>query len=160
MKKLLTIFTLTFAFLAGSIPSAFCGTYTLQNITVKDGDTIKADIMLGFGIRITDSIRIYGIDAPEIHTKNRLEKHAGLLVTEWLKQQILNAKSVQLMTESGNETGKFGRPLGSIIIDGIHLAAKMNSLKICKQYLGKKKISWTNTELQYIIDQLKYLESQ
>ncbi len=149
MKKLLTILLLGLSFVS------FAGIYKLENITVKDGDTIKADILLGFGVKKTDSIRLYGIDTPEIHTRNKLEKRAGLLVKNWLINKIQNGKIIKLYTEDKEETGKFGRPLGYISIDDLWLSNEMVELKFAKTYFGEKKKPWTDKELQHIIDVLE-----
>lgn len=45
-----------------STASGHENTYLLTNIEVIDGDTVKADIHLGFGIIKHDSIRVNGVD--------------------------------------------------------------------------------------------------
>jgi micrococcal nuclease len=53
--------------------------YRIKSITkVVDGDTIDADIDLGFDISLTKRIRLAGIDTPESRTKDQYEKKLGL----------------------------------------------------------------------------------
>jgi hypothetical protein len=46
--------------------------------TVVDGDTVDLDLDLGFSITLRQRVRLYGIDAPEVHTKDPIEKAKGL----------------------------------------------------------------------------------
>ena len=53
--------------------------YRIKQITrVIDGDTVDADIDLGFDISLTKRIRLAGIDTPESRTTNVKEKAMGL----------------------------------------------------------------------------------
>ena len=45
---------------------------------VVDGDTVDANIDLGFDISINKRIRLAGIDTPETRTRNKEEKIKGL----------------------------------------------------------------------------------
>lgn len=42
--------------------------YRISVVRVIDGDTIEADIDLGFYARIRTNLRLYGIDCPEMNT--------------------------------------------------------------------------------------------
>ena len=52
--------------------------YNATCIRVIDGDTIDADIDLGFSVKIKKRIRLAGINAPESRTRNLAEKKMGL----------------------------------------------------------------------------------
>jgi micrococcal nuclease len=78
-------------------------------VEVYDGDTIKAvfrfnDIMQKF------TIRLFGIDTPEIRTRDKLEKRAGYEAKEMLVSLILD-KIVYLKL---GKFDKYGRILGTI----------------------------------------------
>ena len=49
--------------------------YKAKLVRVVDGDTIDAEIDLGFGVFIKQRIRLYGIDTPESRTKDLEEKN-------------------------------------------------------------------------------------
>ena len=55
---------------------------------VVDGDTIDADIDLGFDISLTKRIRLAGVDTPESRTADANEKKYGLESKDWLKHRL------------------------------------------------------------------------
>lgn len=84
---------------------------------VYDGDTMTLDIDLGQGIvREGVRVRLLGLDTPEVRGEERME---GLRVRDWVRRKVLG-KRVILETDN-DETGKFGRLLGIIWIDGRNL---------------------------------------
>jgi len=92
--------------------------YQLSNIRVIDGDTIDADIDLGFRITVRKRIRLYGIDAPETRLQSKIknledrknEKSLGLSAKARLSE-ICSTNSVYLESVS---IGKYGRVVGRI----------------------------------------------
>ena len=60
-------------------------------LRVVDGDTLDVTIDCGFDIWKKERIRLLGIDAPEIRTRDLEEKAAGLESTKWLKDRIAEA---------------------------------------------------------------------
>ena len=52
-------------------------TYKIKLDRVVDGDTIDAEIDLGFDIKVKKRIRFMGINAPESRTKDLEEKARG-----------------------------------------------------------------------------------
>ena len=85
---------------------------------VVDGDTIDADIDLGFDISLTKRIRLAGIDTPESRTTDTREKALGLEVKEWLKHRLEGAKDILIKTELPDSTEKYGRIIGHLFING------------------------------------------
>jgi micrococcal nuclease len=93
--------------------------YRIKSITkVVDGDTIDADIDLGFDISLTKRIRLAGIDSPESRTTNLKEKALGLESKEWLKKSLEGAKDIIIKTEKPDSTEKYGRIIGHLFING------------------------------------------
>jgi micrococcal nuclease len=93
--------------------------YRIREIhKVVDGDTIDADIDLGFDISLTKRIRLAGIDTPESRTTNANEKKYGLESKEWLKKRCENAKDILIKTELPDSTEKYGRIIGHLFING------------------------------------------
>ena len=69
--------------------------YSAKVIDVHDGDTIKVDIDLGFGIILKNqTFRFFGINAPEIHGDT---KTAGLQTTSHV-QNVLADKEIIIVT--------------------------------------------------------------
>ena len=93
--------------------------YRIKSVTkVVDGDTIDADIDLGFDISLTKRIRFAGIDTPESRTTNLKEKAMGLESKEWLKKALEGAKDILIKTELPDSTEKYGRIIGHLFING------------------------------------------
>ena len=93
--------------------------YRIKSVLrVVDGDTIDADIDLGFDISLTKRIRLAGIDSPESRTRDLEEKKLGLETKEWLKNRLQFAKDIIIKTELPDSTEKYGRILGHLFING------------------------------------------
>ena len=93
--------------------------YRIRSVhKVVDGDTIDADIDLGFDISLTKRIRLAGIDTPESRTADAYEKKLGLQAKEWLKHKLENAKDIIIKTELPDSTEKYGRIIGHLYING------------------------------------------
>ena len=106
---------------------------------VVDGDTIKCDLDLGFGIwQHNETVRLKGIDTPESRTSDKDEKPYGLLAKQKLKDKIDEAAEVKILTEK-DEKGKFGRILGTISADGVNLNEWLVENKYAVRYHGQNK---------------------
>jgi micrococcal nuclease len=91
-------------------PVNTCEEYEAYILAVYDGDTVTADLELGFNISIIEKIRLYGIDAPEIRGSERPE---GLIAKQALLDLIGNKEVVII----NHGRGKYGRVIGEIILD-------------------------------------------
>ena len=107
--------------------------YRIRSVhKVVDGDTIDADIDLGFDISLTKRIRLAGIDTPESRTTDAYEKKLGLEVKEWLKHRVEGAKDIIIKTELPDSTEKYGRIIGHLYINGE--ATSVNNQMIVEGY--------------------------
>jgi len=86
-------------------------TYKAKLIRIVDGDTIDAEIDLGFDTIVRKRIRLFGIDTPETKTKDMKEKTKGLAAKQRLTE-ILNSEFV--VETILNKRGKYGRVLGIV----------------------------------------------
>jgi len=87
--------------------------YKAMITKVYDGDTITADIDLGFGIVTKkQKIRLLGINTPEVRGS---EKPQGIISRDALRQRILG-KEVIIKT-SKDKKGKYGRWLGEVFVE-------------------------------------------
>ena len=87
--------------------------YKINVTRVVDGDTVDADIDLGFGMAYKKQrIRLMGIDTPESRTRDLTEKFYGKASKANLVK-ILEDKEIQLVS---HDKGKFGRILGELFI--------------------------------------------
>ena len=93
--------------------------YNAKLIRVIDGDTIDAEIDLGFHTFVKKRIRLYKIDAPETRTRDKSEKILGKKAKSRLLE-ILNSNSGTFVLRS-HGIGKFGRCLGEIFINNVSI---------------------------------------
>ena len=114
--------------------------YRVKEVTrIVDGDTIDVIIDLGFDIMYKSRVRLFGIDTPESRTSNKEEKIRGLLSKNFLKEHLKSNSKIIIKTHKGEETGKFGRILGEIFIDGININQKMCDEGYAVAYYGQNK---------------------
>ena len=66
--------------------------YDAKIVRVVDGDTVDADIFLGFDINMRQRLRLYGVNAPETRSRDPVEKARGLKAMKFLVDP-LNQKS-------------------------------------------------------------------
>lgn len=89
-------------------------TYKAKLVRVIDGDTIDAEIDLGFNVLIRQRIRLYGIDTPESRTTDLEEKERGLAAKQRLTELLPREFIVETIL---NKRGKFGRILGILHVE-------------------------------------------
>ncbi len=92
--------------------------FNARLVRVVDGDTIDADIELGFSVFMRDRIRLMGIDTPESRTRNLQEKSWGLAAKHRLIELLAEANGEFTLVTEDMEKGKFGRVLGTIEVNG------------------------------------------
>lgn len=107
-------------------------------IKVYDGDTITIASKLPYenSLIYRFSVRIKGIDCPEIRTHNLEEKEIALLarthVTELCLHKIVVLKNLS--------TEKYGRILADVYIDNINISDELIKNKLAVPYDGGKKL--------------------
>ena len=111
--------------------------YTYKAILdrVVDGDTIDANINLGFDITIHKRIRLAGIDTPESRTRDLEEKKRGLAS----KQRLIELLGEGNFVLESKEVGKYGRVLGTILVDDVNINETLVEEGFAVEYWGGKK---------------------
>ncbi len=114
----------------------------VKYISNYDGDTITVKIPGAhdlFGDNV--SIRIAGIDTPEIKTKNNCEKQKGRSAKKLVANLLKNAKSIELRHA---KRGKYFRIVADVIADGVSISSLLIKNKLAVPYDGgtKKRINW------------------
>ena len=110
--------------------------------SITDGDGLKVDVLLGFGVVLRGnsgrgvSIRLYGIDAPESRTRNKQEKAHGLLAKKFLQDNLKIGGTYILRTK---ERGKFGRWLGEIKTGKGLVTKLLIKNKLAVEYHGENR---------------------
>lgn len=86
-------------------------TYKATVNSIYDGDTIRVDIDLGFGIIFRDqSLRLLGIDTPEVRGEERSQ---GLISKAFVEQRIPVGSVIKIATQKDRKE-KFGRYLATV----------------------------------------------
>jgi micrococcal nuclease len=108
--------------------------YKLQNIRVVDGDTIDADIDLGFKVSTRQRIRLHRINAPETRLQKKIknledrihEKNLGLKAKSYLAK-ICKTNDIYLHSVG---SGKYGRVLGELYFDKLD-SSELHDTRTC-----------------------------
>lgn len=91
--------------------------YRAKVVSVYDGDTIRVDIDLGFGVSLNNqTVRLGGINSPEMRGEERTE---GLKAREALREQI-DGQEVTIRTAKDRK-GKYGRWLAVVDRKGVNI---------------------------------------
>ena len=101
--------------------------YKISVLKVVDGDTIDAEIDLGFDIKVKKRIRFMGVNAPESRTKDLEEKARGLAAKDRVKALLEGCDNIQLKAHG---VGKFGRCLGEIMLDMVDGQEKLTLVSL------------------------------
>jgi len=89
-------------------------TYKAKLIRAVEGDTIDADIDLGFDLSIRQRVKLYGIATPDIKSKDLETKQKALDVKSRLIEMLGNGFVVETVL---NKRGKYGRVMGIVYIE-------------------------------------------
>jgi micrococcal nuclease len=114
-----------------------CYFYRAQVLKVVDGDTIVADIDVGFGFKTSKTkIRLAGIDAGETKSKDAVIKEKGEKAKEWLKS-LVEGKEIYVESQG---VDKYGRVLGKIFtLEGSCCNEELIKLGLALAYDGGTK---------------------
>ena len=110
-------------------------------IKVYDGDTITIATKMPYDDNFYRfSVRIRGIDCPEIKSKNSNEKLCAIMARDFLKEIIFN--KVAKLEEISYD--KYGRILADVYVDDLNISELMISESLAIKYDGgrKKEIDW------------------
>jgi len=132
MKKIVLLLVLQFYPTVGFTVDCGLYEYKAEIIAVYDGDTVTADIDLGFNTwRRDERLRLSGINAPEVRGKQRSE---GLVSRDALREKILG-KEVIICTIR-DKKGKYGRYLVEIHLEGLNINGWLvdNEYAVYKDY--------------------------
>lgn len=107
-----------------------------------DGDTITFNIpdihpLLGKKI----SIRVNGVDTPELKTKDKCEKSKARSAKKLVKSIMRSAKRIDLLNV---KRGKYFRIVADVIVDGKDISEVLIKNKLAYRYDGGKKsvVNW------------------
>lgn len=140
LKYLFILLFLPYVVSAG-ISDKIYGSVIISKVSsIYDADTFRVNIKDWpdiVGLKV--SIRVLGIDAPEIRGKCKSEK----LAAKKAKQFTVNALNAAKVIELKNiKRGKYFRLLADVYIDGESLAQGLIKAGHARLYDGGKRLSW------------------
>jgi len=107
-------------FLAAAVPASGGDTITARYIRTIDGDTFVADIIYPGGVALADvSIRIAGIDTPELRDKKPEMRERAKQARDFARTMLESAKCIELREV---ERGKYFRIVARVLADGQEVA--------------------------------------
>uniref|UniRef100_A0A6C0HRM7 TNase-like domain-containing protein n=1 Tax=viral metagenome TaxID=1070528 RepID=A0A6C0HRM7_9ZZZZ len=120
-------------------------------IKVYDGDTITVASKLPYDSSpvYRFSVRLNGIDTPEIKSKNEEAKTLAKKARDELTKLIINKE----VTLENVQTEKYGRVLADVHCEGVHLNEWMVEKRFAVKYDGGTKViplSWMDYHLDKV----------
>lgn len=147
MKKLLTIIIVLISYCSstsinGKEKDNFGNITKAEFVKNYDGDTITVKIdgvhpLIGDNI----SVRIYGIDTPEIRSKDKCEKDKALKAKTLVYKLLSEAKVITLKDVKRD---KYFRILAKVFADGVDISKILIDKNLAYPYYGKtkRKVNW------------------
>ncbi len=127
---------------AGTAAAAerLAGPFMATVAEVVDGDTLKVHVPVWFGLELTTSVRLRGIDTPETRGKCPREVQLAAEAKELLRKET--TPKVTLRNVTGDKY--FGRVEADVttVPDGLDLAAAMLASGLARPYDGGKRGDW------------------
>jgi endonuclease YncB( thermonuclease family) len=88
--------------------------YALRSAVAVDGDTILADVDLGFHLRMRMSLRLAGVDTPELTAPDPADRQRAQAARDLVSGRLAAASDVIATTAKPRATDKYGRWLASV----------------------------------------------
>ena len=128
---------------AGTAPP-IKGPVSAKVVKVYDGDTFTVEAYPWPGLEAKASVRVNGVDTPEIRGKCEAEKRKAIEAREFVKWLVLG-ETVFL------QNIKYGKYAGRVVADvklkgGSSLADKIINQGLGREYLGGEREGWCPVE--------------
>ena len=128
--------------------------YECEVTRVVDGDTIDVILDLGFNVLHKARVRLFGIDTPESRTRDKDEKVRGKMAAKFL-QNAIDSGDVVIRTELKDSRGKFGRVLGTVVVNEVDINQAMCNAYLAVSYYGQHK---DDVEAEHMENREKLIE--
>lgn len=140
IKSLLIASIIFIAFSPQAKDKSFGNATALEITSIYDGDTFRANIK-GFPAVIGEhmSIRINGIDTPELRGKCDKEKQLARLAKQFTVERLRAANSVVL---KNIKRGKYFRLIADVYVDGVSLGEQLIKQGHAVKFIGMTKKTW------------------
>lgn len=103
---------------------------------VVDGDTVVATVDCLFDVKIDMTLRLFGIDTPELTSKVLAERTTAKAAKARLIQ-LVEGKNIKI--QSYKEKEKYGRYLAELIVDDVNINQLLITEGLATPYFGGTK---------------------
>lgn len=125
--------------------SAFCSdmstVYPARLLSITDGDTIKVQATIWPNLYKETSVRIYGIDTPEIHGKCEQEKSLAASAREFVADKLTTADAIFIQNVTKDKYGN--RVVADVLYKKnnrtYNMAKELIKQNLAVEYFGKTK---------------------
>ena len=141
IKFIIVLFVFSISSYAGLLKDIEFDDVVVDKITsVYDGDTFRANIkdypkIVGHRM----SVRILGIDTPELKAKCKREKDLAINAKRLSTSLLMDGKLIELRNI---KRGKYFRILADVYVDGISIGDELIRNNLALKYDGGTKIDW------------------
>ena len=118
MRSVLRSLVVIFLCSLTSFDAQAYGPYDVIPVRVKDGDTVLIAVDLWPGLTKRINVRLSGINAPEVRTRQACQKRLGLQAKAAL-EKFLDSGPVVLSTIDWKSTKYAGRINGDLTVNGV-----------------------------------------
>jgi endonuclease YncB( thermonuclease family) len=139
-----SVCSLVAAVAAASLPAAaaekLTGPFVAEVTEVTDGDTLKVRVPVWLDFELNTSVRLRGIDTPELHAQCQREKDMALAARELLRKET--TPRVILRNVEGDKY--YGRVEADVttLPDELDLSQAMLASGLARPYDGGKRGDW------------------
>ena len=120
--------------------AALAAVWVATFIACYDGDTCKMRVEIWPDITVETSVRLRGIDAPEIAGKCATEKVLARAARDDLSALLANAVTITLTNVEADKYG--GRVLADVRSDGIQVGVLLIEAGLARPYAGGRRQPW------------------
>ncbi len=137
MRVMGFVFALITSFVAAAEPKSYGSALVLEVTSIYDGDTFRANIrdwpaMIGERI----SIRVSGVDTPELRGKCEKEK---LLARRAKQHTVAMLRAGNVIQLENIQRGKYFRIVADVYVDGESLSQSLIDANLGVAYFGSTK---------------------
>jgi micrococcal nuclease len=118
------------------------GPFNAEILTVYDGDTVTARVRIWISQTVVTSVRIQGIDAPEMGQGAKCEEERALAVRSRDRLQALIYSGTVTLTEVWRDPVYGRRVIAVLRVDGADVAPKLIAEGLARPYGGGRRQGW------------------
>lgn len=105
--------------------------YFSDVLEVIDGDSLRLEIDLGFQMTLRETVRLYGVDSPELNSADIHRREKAIDVTNVVEHICTPGRRIRIRTY---KSGKYGRWLAMVLLTGSSLNKYLVDTGLAEEY--------------------------